>query len=122
MTSRGRVRRAGVAAAVAVAPFAFAWRFAHVYRTRAGFPRQHPPTFAPAAPGLPFEAVPAATPDGLALPAWWIPARSGEPGPAVVLVHGWESGRHRTLPNAQVLPPIGCHVLPLPVRGPGATP
>src|SRR3990172_11784065 len=122
MTSRGRVRRAGVAAAVAVAPFAFAWRFAHVYRTRAGFPRQHPPTFDPAALGLPFEAVTVATPDGLALPAWWIPARSGEPGPAVVLVQGGESGRHRTLPNAQVLHAIGCHVLTLDVRGHGANP
>src|SRR3970040_1949286 len=122
MTSRRRVRRAGVAAAVAVAPFAFAWRFAHVYRTRAGFPRQHPPTFDPAALGLPFEAVTVATPDGLALPAWWIPARFGEPGPAVVLVHGWESGRHRTLPNAQVLHAIGCHVLTLDVRGHGGDP
>jgi alpha-beta hydrolase superfamily lysophospholipase len=111
-----------VAAAVAVAPFAFAWRFAHVYRTRAGFPRQHPPTFDPGALGLPFEVLTVATPDGLALPAWWIPARGGEPGPAVVLVHGWESGRHRTLPNAQFLHAIGYHVLTLDIRGHGANP
>jgi hypothetical protein len=122
MTSRGRARRAGVAAAVAVAPFAAAWRFAHVYRSRAGFPRQHPPTFDPGALGLPFETLEVPTPDGLALPAWWIPAGDGGPGPAVVLVHGWESGRHRTLPNALVLRAIGYHVLTLDVRGHGANP
>ncbi|MCI0582064.1 MAG: alpha/beta fold hydrolase [Chloroflexi bacterium] len=109
-----------MAAAVAVAPFALAWRFAHVYRTRAGFPRQHPPTFDPGSLGLPFEVTSVATPDGLTLPAWWIPARGGAPGPAVVLVHGWESGRHRTLPNAQVLHAIGYHVLTFDVRGHGA--
>lgn len=122
MTSRGRIRRAGVAAAVAVAPFAFAWRFAHVYRARAGFPRQHPPTFDPGDLGLPFESLDVATPDGLTLPAWWIPARGGTPGPAVVLVHGWESGRHRTLPNAVVLNAVGYHVLTLDIRGHGANP
>ena len=122
MTPRGRARRAGVAAAVAVAPFAFAWRFAHVYRTRAGFPRQHPPTFDPADVGLPFEAVDVPTRDGLSLPAWWIPARGGEPGPAVVLVHGWESGRHRTLPNALFLNAVGYHVLTADIRGHGANP
>ncbi len=122
MTHRGRARRAGVAAAVAVAPFAIAWRFAHVYRARAGFPRQHPPTFDPGDLGLPFESLEIGTPDGLTLPAWWIPARGGAPGPAVVLVHGWESGRHRTLPNAQFLHAAGYHVLTLDVRGHGANP
>ena len=122
MTHRGRARRAGVAAAVAVAPFAFAWRFAHVYRARAGFPRQHPPTFDPGDLGLPFETLEVGTPDGLTLPAWWIPARGGAPGPAVVLVHGWESGRHRTLPNAQFLHAAGYHVLTLDIRGHGANP
>ena len=60
------------------------------------------------------------TPDGLSLPAWWIPARDGRPGPTVVLVHGWESGRHRTLPNAQFLHALGYHVLTVDVRGHGA--
>jgi dipeptidyl aminopeptidase/acylaminoacyl peptidase len=114
------MRRAGFAAAVAVAPFAFAWRFAHVYRARAGFPRLHPPTMDPSELGLPFESMDVPTPDGLTLPAWWIPARGGVPGPAVVLVHGWESGRHRTLPNAQFLNAIGYHVLTIDVRGHGA--
>ena len=124
-----RIRRAGLAAAAAAAPVALAWRFAHVYRTRAGFPNQHPPTFDPSALGLAFETVEVPTPDGLALQAWWIPAgdgrgrrRSGRARPAVVLVHGWESGRHRTLPNAQVLHAIGFHVLTVDVRGHGANP
>lgn len=122
MTPRGRVRRAGVAAAVAVAPFAFAWRFAHVYRARAGFPRPHPPTLDPGDLGLAFESLAVPTPDGLALPAWWIPAADAGAGPAVVLVHGWESGRHRTLANAQFLHAAGFHVLTLDVRGHGANP
>jgi dipeptidyl aminopeptidase/acylaminoacyl peptidase len=120
MTSRGRLRLAGVAAAVGVAPFAFAWRFAHVYRTRAGFPRIHPPTMDPADLGMEFEALGVETADGLTLPGWWIPARGGTLGPAVVLVHGWESGRHRTLPNAQFLHAVGYHVLTLDIRGHGA--
>lgn len=122
MTARSRLRGAGIAAAVAVAPFALAWRFAHVYRTRAGYPRLHPPTFDPADLDMPFEAVEVSTADGLALPAWWIPAPGGAPGPVVVLVHGWESGRHRTLPNAQFLHAAGFHVLTFDVRGHGANP
>jgi dipeptidyl aminopeptidase/acylaminoacyl peptidase len=122
MTTRGRLRRAGVVAAVALAPFALAWRFAQVYRTRAGFPRLHPPTTDPADLGMPFEALGVATADGLTLPAWWIPARGGLPGPAVVIVHGWESGRHLTLPNAQFLHAAGFHVLTLDIRGHGANP
>ena len=103
-----------------MAPFALAWRFAHVYRARAGFPRPHPPTHEPSELGLAFERLSIPTADGLSLPAWWIPARDGAPGPAVVLVHGWESGRHRTLPNAQFLNAIGYHVLTFDVRGHGA--
>jgi pimeloyl-ACP methyl ester carboxylesterase len=56
------------------------------------------------------------------LPAWFIPARGGAPGPGVVLVHGWESNRDRTLPNAQVLHAAGFHVLTFDVRGHGANP
>jgi dipeptidyl aminopeptidase/acylaminoacyl peptidase len=119
MTGRGRARGAGVAAAIAVAPFALAWRFAHAYRTRAGYPQRHPPTRDPRDLGLPFEdlAIPS---DGLELPAWWIPARKGAPGPAVLLVHGWESARDRTLPNAVFLHAAGFHVLTFDVRGHGA--
>ena len=59
---------------------------------------------------------------GVDLPAWWIPARDGAPGPAVLLIHGWESARDRTLPNALILNAIGMHVLTLDVRGHGANP
>ncbi len=122
MTSRDSARRAGLAAAVALAPFAVAWRFAHVYRARAGYPTPHPPTSDPAAFGLPFETRIVPTPDGLELPAWWIPAEGRRRGPAVVLVHGWESARHRTLPNARFLHAIGYHVLTVDIRGHGDNP
>jgi alpha-beta hydrolase superfamily lysophospholipase len=60
--------------------------------------------------------------DGLALPAWFIPARGGQPGPGVVLVHGWESARDRTLPMAVFLHAAGFHCLTFDVRGHGANP
>ena len=56
------------------------------------------------------------------LPAWFIPARGGEPGPGVVLVHGWESARDRTLPIALFLHAAGFHCLTFDVRGHGANP
>ena len=107
-----------MAAALATAPFAFAWRFAHVYRERAGFPRRHIPTHDPSALGLAFEAL-AVPSDDLQVPAWWIPANDGDEGPAVVLVHGWESARDRTLPLAWFLHAAGFHVLTFDVRGHG---
>ena len=107
-------------AALAVGPLA-AWRFAQAYRARAGYPHRHAPDHDPSLLGLAFEEllVPSG---GLELPAWWIPARDGAPGPAVLLVHGWESARDRTLPNAQILNAIGYHVLTLDVRGHGVNP
>lgn len=112
-------RRAGLTAALVVAPLAAAWRFALEYRRRAGIPKPRPPIHDPGALGLPFEETVIES-DGARLPAWWIPARGGEPGPAVLLVHGWESARDRTLPNAQVLHAAGFHVLTFDVRGNGA--
>ena len=112
-------RRTGLTAALVVAPLAAAWRFALEYRRRAGIPRPRPPIHDPGDLGLPFEAT-AVECDGTRLPAWWIPARGGLPGPAVLLVHGWESARDRTLPNAQVLHAAGFHVLTFDVRGHGA--
>ncbi|MCI0345160.1 MAG: alpha/beta fold hydrolase [Chloroflexi bacterium] len=112
------VGRRTVAAALTTAPFAFAWRFARIYRERAGFPRRHIPAHDPSELGLPFE--PTVVPSGeLRLPAWWIPANGGAPGPAVVLVHGWESARDRTLPSAWFLHEAGFHVLTFDVRGHG---
>ncbi len=115
----GYVRRAGLAAAVAAAPLGLAYRFALAYRARAGYPRQHPPQVTPADLGLPFEETTARSGD-LELPAWFIPARGGRPGPGVALVHGWESARDRTLPNAVFLHAAGFHCLAIDVRGHGA--
>ena len=117
----GIVRRAGLAAALTAAPFGLAYRFALAYRARAGYPRRMPPQVTPAARGLPFE--PTVVPvDGLELPAWFIPARGGAAGPGVVLVHGWESGRDRTLPTAEFLHAAGFHCLSFDVRGHGENP
>lgn len=113
------LRRAGVAAALATAPFALAYRFAIVYRGRAGYPRPRPPGIDPSALGLPFEAVDVPSGD-LRLPGWFVPARDGASGPGVVLVHGWESARDRMLPNALFLHAAGFHCLLLDVRGQGA--
>lgn len=115
------VRRAGLIAGLTLAPFAAALRFAHVYRMRAGFPRRRPPMFSPTELGLPFEET-VVTSDGGALPAWFIPARGGAAGPGVVLVHGWDSARDRTLPNAVFLHAAGFHCLTFDVRGNGANP
>ena len=118
----GTLRRAGIAAAAAaVAPLGLAYRFALAYRVRAGYPRRYPPTITPADLGLPFESLGIAS-AGLELPAWFIPARGGEPGPGVVLVHGWESARDRTLPMARFLHAAGFHCLTFDVRGHGANP
>lgn len=113
------LRRAGFAAALAAAPFALAYRFALVYRGRAGFPRPYELQIGPGYLGLPFESVTVEAP-GASLPAWFIPARDGARGPGVLLVHGWESGRDRTLPTAQFLHAAGFHVLTVDVRGHGA--
>lgn len=119
VTTFRRARVAGIAAALAAIPVAAAYRFALVYRVRAGYPRRNPPTHDPAFVGLPFEPVEIPTSDGLHLHGWWIPA-GGDPAPGVVLVHGWESARDRTLPHAQVFHAIGMHVLTIDVRGHGA--
>lgn len=113
-------RRVGLTAALAVGPIA-AWRFAQAYKARAGYPHRHPPADDPSALGLAFEELTIPS-GGIDLPAWWIPAGDGAPGPAVLLIHGWESARDRTLPNALILNAIGMHVLTLDVRGHGANP
>ena len=112
-------RLAGVAAAVAAVPIALAYRFALIYRVRAGYPRRHPPVWTPDVVGLPYETLEVRSADGLRLPAWFIPAGPGS-APGVVLVHGWESARDRTIPHAQVLNAAGFHVLTFDVRGHGA--
>ncbi len=113
------LRIAGLTVAAITTPFALAYRFARVYRERAGFPKPTPPRFAPSDVGLAFEETTVETPDGLALPGWFMPARDGRAGPGVVLVHGWESARDRTLPNALFLVAAGFHCLAIEIRGHG---
>lgn len=105
---------------MAALPLALAYRFALVYRRRAGYPRPHPPRVTPAFFGLRFEDVVVAADGTAGLPAWFIPARDGIPGPGVALVHGWESGRDRILPMALFLHAAGFHCLAVDVRGHGA--
>ncbi len=114
------IRRTGILTALLAAP-ALAYRFAVVYRQRAGLPRRRPGELTPADRGLPYEETVVRTAVA-ELPAWFIPARKGAKGPGVVLVHGWESNRDRTLPNAQVLHAAGFHVLTFDVRGHGDNP
>jgi alpha-beta hydrolase superfamily lysophospholipase len=114
-----RARRAGVAAALAALPVALAYRFALVYRVRAGYPHRHPPVWTPDIVGLAYEEVEIPSSDGLRLPGWYMPAGPAA-RPGVVLVHGWESARDRTIPHAQVLHAAGFHVLTFDVRGNGA--
>ena len=119
MVPRRRATRAGLFAAVAALPFALAYRFALVYRVRAGYPHRHPPAWTPEAVGLAWEDVEVPSSDRLRLAGWYI--RAGDTrAPGVVLIHGWESARDRTLPQAQVLHAAGFHVLTIDVRGHGA--
>ncbi len=114
-----RARRAGVVAALAALPLAFAYRFALVYRVRAGYPHRHPAVWTPDAVGLAYDDVEIPSSGGLRLPGWYMPAGPAE-RPGVVLVHGWESARDRTIPHAQVLHAAGFHVLTFDVRGNGS--
>ncbi|MEO5939361.1 MAG: alpha/beta fold hydrolase [Candidatus Limnocylindrales bacterium] len=116
------IRRAGIVAAIAAAPFAIAYRFAVLYRARAGYPTPRPPQRTPADVGLPFEDVAVASRDGVVLPGWFVPAEGGRPGPGIALVHGWESARDRLLPMVQFLRAAGFHCLAVDVRGHGANP
>ena len=115
------IRRTGIAAAAVAAPLGLAYRFALAYRVRAGYPRRNPPQLTPADLGLPYESMVVES-EGVPLPAWFIPARDGAPGPGVVLVHGWESARDRTLPLTIFLNAAGFHTLSFDVRGHGANP
>jgi uncharacterized protein len=111
-----------IATALATAPFAFAYRFALIYRTRAGHPRPHLPLVTPAFLGMSFESIAVPTDGAEDLSAWFIPARDGAPGPGVALVHGWESARDRALPMIQFLHAAGFHCLTVDVRGHGNNP
>ena len=120
MVPTSGTRRAGIAAAVAAVPVVLAYRFAQVYRVRAGYPRRHPPLWTPKALGMPYEDVDVPTAAGPALKAWLMPAGETPAAPGIVLIHGWESARDRTLPHAQFLHAAGFHVLAIDVRGHGS--
>jgi pimeloyl-ACP methyl ester carboxylesterase len=111
-----------VISALAAAPFALAYRFALLYRGRAGYPRRQSPLITPADLGLAFEELTVPAPGTAGLPAWFLPARGGAPGPGIALVHGWESARDRTLPMAQFLIAAGFHCLTVDIRGHGDNP
>jgi uncharacterized protein len=116
-----KVRRAGLVATTAAVPVALAYRFTRIYRERAGFPRRRAPRFDPADFGLAFERTTVRSAGG-DLPAWFVPANGGRPGPGVALVHGWDSARDRMLGNIQFMNAAGFHCLAFDVRGHGANP
>jgi alpha-beta hydrolase superfamily lysophospholipase len=116
------IRRAGILSAIVAAPVALAYRFALVYRRRAGYPRPHPPQATPVDIGLRFEDIIVPVEGTTGLAAWFIPALGGKPGPGVALIHGWESARDRTLPMIRFLHAAGFHCLTVDVRGHGANP
>jgi alpha-beta hydrolase superfamily lysophospholipase len=110
--------------------FAAAYRFAVVYRDRVGLPRRSPVEANPSDYGLAFE--PVAIPSGhLRLAGWFVPAERGDDdghgirrgrGPAVAIVHGWESNRGRTFAHVRYLHAAGFHCLVFDVRGHGDNP
>src|SRR5262249_61903137 len=102
------------------APSPRAYGFPLCYGVGAGVRIPPPPQRTPADLGLPYESIEAPTDDGLRLPAWFVPAEGGRPGPGVAIVHGWESARDRLLPIVQFLHAAGFHCLTIDVRGHGA--
>jgi alpha-beta hydrolase superfamily lysophospholipase len=135
MGSRRRRRWAGISALlVAVGAsglaLAVAYRFALQYRDRVALPRRSPVEASPADFGLEFEAVDIPSGD-LTLTGWFVPAdrvqddahgaRRGR-GPAVAIVHGWESNRGRTFAHVRYLHAAGFHCLVFDVRGHGDNP
>src|SRR3954447_9125015 len=101
------IRRPGIAAAAVAAPLGLAYRFALAYRVRAGYPRRNPPQLTPTDVGVSFESM-VVDSEGVRLPAWFIPASGGPPGPAVVLVPRWGSARRSDVAAGAVLsaPPV----------------
>ena len=109
---------AGVAGGVGLGA---AYRFALQYRARVGRPHRHAVEGSPADFGLAFESV--EIPSGsLRLSGWFVPLEGGRVGPGVVVVHGWESNRGRSLAHVRYLHAAGFHCLVLDVRGHGDSP
>ena len=125
-----------------VAGFAAAYRFALRYRERVGYPARNAVEGSPAGFGLEYENVRITSAAG-SLAAWFVPATPAAPtaaatpaepeparepaaertaGPAVVVVHGWESNRGRTFAHVRYLHAAGFHCLVFDVRGHGDSP
>ena len=123
------------AAAASTAAFTAAYRFALSYRDRVGLPRRSLVEASPADFGLAYESVAIRSGD-LSLAAWFVPADGLESGglgsdgkngrairgPAVAIVHGWESNRGRTFAHVRYLHAAGFHCLVFDVRGHGDNP
>jgi len=77
----------------------------------------HPAT--PESHGLSAEAVALATAGGKRLHAWFVPAGTGRPGPAVAILHGWGGNAGLMLPFADLLHRAGYAVLLLDARNHG---
>lgn len=77
----------------------------------------HPAT--PEIHGLRAETVALATAGGKRLHAWFVPAGTGGPGPAVAILHGWGGNAGFMLPFADLLHQAGYAVLLLDARNHG---
>jgi alpha-beta hydrolase superfamily lysophospholipase len=119
-----------VALGASAIALAAAYRFALRYRDRVGLPRRSAGEASPADFGLAFEAVDIPSGD-LMLAGWFVPADRADGddrgtrrsrGPAVAIVHGWESNRGRTFAHVRYLHAAGFHCLVFDVRGHGDNP
>lgn len=102
------------AVGLGLAAYVIALRF----RRRVGFPQPKPSDRTPSDFGLESQTVRFPTVDR-DLPGWFIPARRRQPGPGIIVVHGWEGNRGRMLPVARFLHAQRLHVLLFDVRGHG---
>jgi uncharacterized protein len=136
--SRTRLLALAGTALVGVAAYTAAHRFALRYRDRVGLPHPGAVESNPGDFGLPFEEIEIPSGDAT-LAGWFIPAvpsaaggrrrtkapaagDSAAPRPAIVIVHGWESNRGRSLAHVRYLHAAGFHCLVIDVRGHGDNP
>ncbi|HJW63322.1 MAG TPA: alpha/beta hydrolase, partial [Actinomycetes bacterium] len=107
-----------VVVAVLAAPLALLWLF---QRRLLYFPTPGPaPPAASVLPGA--EDVTFDTPDGLRLAGWFVPARPGARGPAVLVCNGNGGDRSMRVPLAAALSRMGLAVLLFDYRGYGGNP
>jgi uncharacterized protein len=102
---------AGVYLAICLAAWAFEKKLVY-------FPGP-PPTATPRDAGLEYVDAPLATSDGLALSAWFLPAR--EPRLAVLVCHGNAGSIEHRIDKARIFVELGASVLLFDYRGYGAS-